>query len=228
MGTRQDPERFAEVSDFCFAAVSPQGAVGIDATGRLVLLLPQMSQEQLAQLTETLAGRWKMDVEVSSLPWVDATALAYAKNELGAGIGLGLEATPDSATAEPGSRAWLGLLGPSRRTRDMILAAAALILLSPLLLLLALTIKITSPGPVFSVDDRMGRGGRQCRVYRFRARVHETTTTLRYSPDPRMLQLDRPATDGMSLTSVGSFLNQTRLDRLPQLWNVLRGDLPLS
>jgi lipopolysaccharide/colanic/teichoic acid biosynthesis glycosyltransferase len=92
----------------------------------------------------------------------------------------------------------------SVRLIEVVLAAIGLVLLAPLLLVLALTIKITSPGPVFLVDQRLGRYGRPCRVYRFRARVSEP--------------------EEAALTSVGGFLEETRLERLPQLWNVLRGD----
>jgi lipopolysaccharide/colanic/teichoic acid biosynthesis glycosyltransferase len=90
------------------------------------------------------------------------------------------------------------------RAACWLFAAAALLLLSPLILLLALTVKITSPGPVFLSDQRLGRGGRTCRVYRFRAGVSER--------------------ESASLTPVGEFLRETRLEQLPQLWNVLRGD----
>jgi lipopolysaccharide/colanic/teichoic acid biosynthesis glycosyltransferase len=107
---------------------------------------------------------------------------------------------------------------PCKAALDFALALALLLLLLPLLLLVALLVKLTSPGPVIYRQARLGRGGRPFLVYKFRTvrQGAEWRPGLRWSTpsDPRV-------------TPVGRFLRRTHLDGLPQLWNVLRGDMSL-
>lgn len=102
-----------------------------------------------------------------------------------------------------------------KRTIDVIGAALALLVLLPLALAIALAIVLESPGPVFYRAERLGRGGRRLRMLKFR-KMHEGSSGL-------ALTLDRDP----RLTRVGAFLARTRLDELPQLWHVLRGDMSL-
>lgn len=104
-----------------------------------------------------------------------------------------------------------------KRVLDVAVAGVGLLLLSPLLLLLATAVKLTSPGPVFYRGVRTGRYGRPFRIFKFRSMVvdGETrggTTTGRH--DPR-------------ITRVGAILRKYKLDELPQLLNVLAGDMSL-
>ncbi len=107
-------------------------------------------------------------------------------------------------------------LTTAKRTMDVVLAAVGLVLALPVLLLTALAIKIGSPGPVLYHQKRTGLSGRTFTVHKFRsmrpdaeARTGAVWSTV---GDPRV-------------TRVGRFLRRTRLDELPQLWNVLRGDM---
>jgi lipopolysaccharide/colanic/teichoic acid biosynthesis glycosyltransferase len=98
-------------------------------------------------------------------------------------------------------------------------AALVLIVLSgPLILLLALVVRLSSRGPAFYSQTRMGRGGKLFRIYKLRTMVNkcESLTGPRWSMpgDPRV-------------TGLGQFLRKTHLDELPQLINVLRGDMSL-
>jgi len=101
---------------------------------------------------------------------------------------------------------------------DKALAGCLLVLTSPLLLLAVALVKLTSPGPVIYSQRRVGRGGRNFTIYKVRSMTYncERTTGPRWSTgrDSRV-------------TPVGRFLRRTHLDELPQLWNVLRGDMSL-
>jgi lipopolysaccharide/colanic/teichoic acid biosynthesis glycosyltransferase len=106
---------------------------------------------------------------------------------------------------------------PFKRAADVATAAGALVVLSPLLLLAALAIKLTSRGPLLFTQDRVGRGGRRFRVLKFR--------TMRGGrrPDPEeLVPLNHP-----EITRVGRLLRRTKIDELPQLLNVLAGDMSI-
>ncbi len=103
------------------------------------------------------------------------------------------------------------------RCVDVVLAGASLLLLAPLLLLLALLIRLDSSGPVLFRQTRTGLNGRVFRIYKFR-----TMRVLEDGPEVRQ------ATQGDArVTPVGRLLRRTHLDELPQLLNVLWGDMAL-
>jgi exopolysaccharide biosynthesis polyprenyl glycosylphosphotransferase len=115
-----------------------------------------------------------------------------------------------------------------KRTMDVVGAAGVILLLAPLLLMLALAVKLTSRGPVFFRQPRIGRTGERFAMLKFRSMINgadQFKATLsglneaqgglfKISNDPR-------------LTPVGRLLRRTSLDELPQLANVLRGDMSL-
>lgn len=105
----------------------------------------------------------------------------------------------------------------TRRTLDAALALAVLVELAPVLLLIAVMIRIESPGPALFRQVRLGRGGRLFRLYKFRKFRHEADTAGRavtLKGDPRM-------------TRIGRLLERAKLDELPQLWNILVGNMAL-
>lgn len=105
----------------------------------------------------------------------------------------------------------------AKRSLDIVLSAAALCLLSPVLLFLASGVKAGSPGPAIYRQTRCGRGGQHFFIYKFRTMkvdAEDGTPRLAVPGDPRV-------------TSFGRILRQYHLDELPQLWNVLRGDMSL-
>lgn len=112
------------------------------------------------------------------------------------------------------SSPWVDSAG--RRCFDFAMAAALLALASPVMALAALLVRVTSPGPVLFRQSRAGRYRVPFTLYKFRS--------MRANPDP-----GSPLTvDGdPRITRVGAFLRRYKLDELPQLWNVLRGDLSL-
>jgi Undecaprenyl-phosphate glucose phosphotransferase len=105
-----------------------------------------------------------------------------------------------------------------KRSMDVILSLVALIVLSPLLLLIAILVKVTSPGPVFYRQERCGLNGKPFFMLKFRSmRIdaeQHTGAVWAQKNDPRR-------------TPLGSLLRKTSLDELPQLINVLRGDMSL-
>lgn len=116
--------------------------------------------------------------------------------------------------ARRGQRIYVGL----RRGLELIAAAALLLLFAPVMLLAALLIKATSRGPAFYSQIRVGRHGRHFVIYKLRTMIHqcESLTGPRWCipGDPR-------------ITPLGYFLRLTHIDELPQLINVLRGDMSL-
>jgi len=121
-----------------------------------------------------------------------------------------------------------GILGPgfhvgslhtglAKRPMDVALAGIGLLIGSPLMLLCAVLVRFTSPGPVIYTQTRVGRYGKPFKIYKFR--------TMRNDAEKGGAQW---ATAGDArVTTVGRLLRKTRLDELPQLWNILRGDMSL-
>jgi len=99
-----------------------------------------------------------------------------------------------------------------KRIGDLVLACALIAFTLPLMAIVALAVKLESPGPVCSRCKRLGLGGRQIRALKFRTTVHDPQRTPRQDAQ---------------LTHVGRFLRYTRIDDLPQLVNVLRGEMSL-
>ena len=114
-----------------------------------------------------------------------------------------------------------------KRVTDIVLAAAGLLLLLPVMLILALVIRITSPGPAIFRQERCGLNGRRFVFYKFRSmcenaeqlkadllHLNSKTTAFKIPNDPR-------------LTRLGRILRKFSVDEWPQLWNVLKGDMSL-
>lgn len=105
-----------------------------------------------------------------------------------------------------------------KRAFDIVVSVSGLVLLSPLLALIALQVKLSSRGPVFYSQERIGMYGIPFRIYKFRTMVNHAEEAghpqLTLDGDPR-------------ITKVGHWLRKYRLDELPQLWNILRGDMSI-
>jgi exopolysaccharide biosynthesis polyprenyl glycosylphosphotransferase len=141
-------------------------------------------------------------------------------------------ASVDDVEWEPiATIATASITGPgavAKRILDVVLAGVLLVVLAPVLVAVALLVKLTSPGPIFFVQERVGLGKRRFRMLKFRTmvadaerRIHElehlneaSGPVFKIRNDPR-------------LTPVGALLRKTSLDELPQLLNVVKGDLSL-
>jgi lipopolysaccharide/colanic/teichoic acid biosynthesis glycosyltransferase len=104
-----------------------------------------------------------------------------------------------------------------KRLFDIIFSLFGLILISPLFLVIAVLIKRESPGPVFFRGTRIGKDGRPFKIFKFRTMV----------PDAEKLGGPSTASDDPRLTKIGNFLKKYQLDELPQLINVMAGDMSL-
>lgn len=102
-----------------------------------------------------------------------------------------------------------------KRTFDLLLACGALLVLALPLMLVALAVRLTSPGPALYWSDRVGRDNRIFKMPKFRSMRTDTPAVATHL-------LENP---GQWLTPIGSFLRKSSLDELPQLWSIFRGDM---
>jgi exopolysaccharide biosynthesis polyprenyl glycosylphosphotransferase len=115
-----------------------------------------------------------------------------------------------------------------KRTLDCLFSCALLVILAPLLLMVAVLVRLTSPGPVFFRQTRVGLNKRQFSIYKFRSMVSNAEQL-----QDQLLELNEMSgpvfkiTKDPRVTSLGRFLRKTSIDELPQLLNVLKGDMSL-
>ena len=104
-----------------------------------------------------------------------------------------------------------------KRPADFMLSGLALVALAPLFLVISLLIKLTSPGPVFFRQQRLGLNERPFSIFKFRS--------MRAGSDKSGAQFT--SANDARVTGIGKLIRKTSLDELPELWNVLRGDMSL-
>ena len=151
---------------------------------------------------------------------VDLFELKFTLGKEGSLLGLPMitfESTPD--------KLWQLLC---KRIIDVVLSSAGLFFLFPFYMLIAILVKTTSPGPVYFIQERCGLQGRRFKLYKFRtmekgaeAKLHQLLAhnemrgpAFKMKDDPRV-------------TKIGKILRKTSMDELPQLWNVLKGEMSL-
>jgi len=115
-----------------------------------------------------------------------------------------------------------------KRAIDIVVSLVAIIILSPVLLLTAILVKLTSPGPVFFVQKRLGLNKRMFNIYKFRTMVIDAEARLKElehlnEADGAVFKIKKDP----RITWVGAILRKTSIDELPQLFNVLKGEMSL-
>jgi exopolysaccharide biosynthesis polyprenyl glycosylphosphotransferase len=116
-----------------------------------------------------------------------------------------------------------------KRALDLALTSLGLALIWPLLAIVAIAVRLDSPGPILFRQERVGQGGRRFEILKFRtmvARAEEQKSELQHLneyADGRLFKIKNDP----RITRLGRFLRRTSLDELPQLWNVLRGEMSL-
>ncbi|MBA3530544.1 MAG: sugar transferase, partial [Ardenticatenales bacterium] len=179
----------------------------------VIVTLPLQEHGQLATLLERIHH---LPVQVKLVPDLYPLAYLYSRLEMFGGMPMiGLE--------EPVISPWQAAV---KRALDVILSLASLLLAAPVMLLIAAGVRLSSPGSIVFSHERVGEGGRLFRLYKFRTMIENAEQLLfeqavsdegllvKRSNDPRV-------------TSFGRWLRRFSLDELPQLWNVLRGDMSL-
>lgn len=198
----------------------PPREVGLPMNGNLGDLITQIR-------------RGHVDQVIVALPWSAEKRLQEVVSEL-AITPVRIRLAPDLATFAFSQRPVVllgdlpvmtlferpisGLDQILKRMEDLVIGTLALILLAPLLALVALAIKLDSPGPIFFFQDREGFNNHRFRIWKFRS-----------------MRTDRCETDGITqarkddarVTRVGRIIRRTSIDELPQLFNVLRGEMSL-
>jgi lipopolysaccharide/colanic/teichoic acid biosynthesis glycosyltransferase len=115
-----------------------------------------------------------------------------------------------------------------KRAADVLIGFTLLLLLSPLLLAIGVAVAVSSPGPIFYGSQRWGRHGREFTMWKFRTMVADAHQLLQN--DPGLLEeykKNHKLSDDPRVTGLGRFLRRTSLDEIPQLWNVVVGEMSL-
>lgn len=171
----------------------------------VIIAMPLSAEQRILEIVSKLRA---LDVDVSVL----GDAIAFAVREHSVSYPAGVPAF------DLMKRPIAGWHSVAKRAMDISLSLLALILLSPLLAALAIAVKLDSPGPALFRQKRLGFNGRAFYIYKFRSMRADHTDA----------HAEVLVTKGDSrVTRVGSFLRRTSLDELPQLWNVLIGDMSL-
>jgi exopolysaccharide biosynthesis polyprenyl glycosylphosphotransferase len=186
---------------------------------RVIIAFVEVPYQQLLELVRTLNS---FDVQVDIVPRLhDVLSPAVDVHTV--------EGVPLVGLRPPELSSSSALL---KRALDFFVSLVALLILAPVLVVVALSVKLDSRGPVLFGQTRVGRGGRPFRILKFRTMVADAETLksqvahlnrhLR-DGDARMFKI----TDDPRTTRVGRVLRRFSLDELPQLWNVVRGDMSL-
>ena len=131
-----------------------------------------------------------------------------------------------------GERELLGKLNTYKyvkRMLDVVIASIALVILSPLFLIIAVLIKTESNGPVFFAHKRVGKDGKEIKILKFRTMVNNAEDMIKKFTPEQMKEFKEnfKLENDPRITKIGKFLRKTSLDELPQLINIIRGELSL-
>ena len=173
---------------------------------QVLISVPNLSRERLREIVDGLSG---VSVDVSLIP---PQAIQFAPDYR---VHL-LNSVPVLTFWQRPFRDINQLI---KRGEDLVLAATALVLLSPVIGLAALLIRVTSPGPILFVQARTGFNNENINVLKFRTMYHRT--------DGQECRDQRPAANDPRVTPIGRILRRLSIDELPQLINVIRGEMSL-
>jgi exopolysaccharide biosynthesis polyprenyl glycosylphosphotransferase len=191
-----------------------------------VIALPLHAHDRLIDICSQLQ---KLGLHVHVIP--DLFALSFPSATLD-----GFGGIPVIDLGQPGIHGWQRAL---KRAFDLIAVTIGLILLFPFLLIIGILIKLDSPGPVFYKQTRVGENGRQFQMFKFRSMHTNADPEIHKAHVTRLIKenigLEKSAGTSASLkmendpriTRIGKFIRKTSIDELPQLLNVMLGDMSL-
>ena len=187
-----------------------------DVTHMVVAFGPTREQDLVRVLRQAVSD----DVRVYLVPRFFEIGLAPTGPEVETVWGIPLYRVRQAALRESAFRI--------KRVADVALSGSALLVLSPVLAVLAVLVRLSSPGPVLFKQCRIGQGGRQFDVLKFRTlREQRASDELPVGDDADGVQRQRLQDVQRRVTPIGRFLRRTCLDEVPQLWNIVRGDMSL-
>lgn len=116
-----------------------------------------------------------------------------------------------------------------KRVFDIVCSLIGLIVLSPVFIILSILVKTTSEGPVFFAHKRVGKGGKTIKIYKFRSMVTNAEELIKqFTPEQKAeYEKNFKLENDPRVTKVGNFMRKTSLDELPQLINILKGDISI-
>ncbi len=171
----------------------------------LFITAPAISHEEILRIVHGCEG---MSVQISVLP--DLYEVMIGNTRV-----MAFDGIPVVKLKELPLQGWRGLV---KRGMDILFSALALVIFSPLMLGIAIAVKLTSPGKAIFRQERIGRDGKPFSIYKFRTMRHDAEKGVGHTwavpNDPRQ-------------TRLGRFLRRWSLDELPQFFNVLKGDMSL-
>lgn len=114
-----------------------------------------------------------------------------------------------------------------KRVFDIVCSLIGLIVLSPVFIILSILVKTTSEGPVFFAHKRVGKGGKTIKIYKFRSMVTNAEELIKQFTPEQKAEYEKSfkLENDPRITKVGNFMRKTSLDELPQLINILKGDI---
>lgn len=179
----------------------------------VIVTLPLESHGPLAEVLENVHA---LPVQVKMVPDLHPFAYLYSRLEMFGGM-------PVIGLAEPVITPWQAAV---KRVIDIALSGVGLLMLTPIMSVVAILVKFSSPGPIIFAHDRVGEGGKIFRMYKFRTMVQNAEQMLltEAESDPSVLIKKRA---DPRITPLGSILRRFSVDELPQLWNILRGDMSI-
>jgi len=181
---------------------------------RLIVAFSPVTESRVAELLRSLAD----SVQISIVPRMFDLLTVRSKVDDIAGLPVVDVAPPSLGTADRFAK----------RCLDIAVSSVALVILAPVMIAIAIGVKVTSPGPILFRQARTGRGGGTFRICKFRSM--NTQAESQRSELLENNQVDGPLFKIKAdprITKIGGFLRRTSLDELPQLLNVLRGDMSL-
>ncbi len=217
--------------DYSLAGYIPLGRVTFDGALGTIRDLPEIIDAHHVEavvVCQHLNDQQIMNVREASLA-AGCQLLYPARAVKIAGVRPALVWHQDQPFFELGAPVLKASAVITKRVVDLVGAVLGLILLTPVIALVAIAVKLDSPGPVFFTQDRAGLGGRRFRMLKFRTmRVgadgeKHSLSHLNHSGDSRLFKIP----EDPRVTRLGSLLRRWSLDELPQFWNVLRGEMSL-
>lgn len=195
-------------------------AIGSALQSRFAMIaLPERSAAEVAEITHRYAAGFHRVIVISDL--FNLASLQVTTVDVGGYLGV-----------EFRHRLLFRTPRFVKRSLDLIAAFAGLILLSPFFLLMGILIRLSSPGPIFYSQSRIGYGGARFRAWKFRTMCKDADQVLKAYLKSRPALREEWACEQKlksdpRVTRVGRFLRASSLDELPQLWNVIKGEMSL-